>query len=308
MDDPEMLVNQGLENHYKMINEYKGAKGVWPERVAEAFDVKHCALSLVGEPILYPEINRFLGLLHDKGISSFMVTNAQFPDLIANLRPVTQLYLSIDAATPESLKKIDRPLFEDYWQRFLGSIDALRDKGQRTVFRLTLVKGYNTEEIKNYAELIVRGQPDFIEIKGVTFCGGGKRAELTMKNVPWHDEVIEWSQLLCKEVDDTYELACEHQHSCCLLLANKAKFKVDGQWHTFIDFDKFIQLQASGEPFTSLDYRAPTPSWALWGSQERGFDPNEVRVRRAPKKKNGGESESESESSAVDENYQQGGC
>ena len=43
---------------------------------------KHCALSLVGEPIMYPEINTLIGLLHDRGISTFLVTNAQFPDPI----------------------------------------------------------------------------------------------------------------------------------------------------------------------------------------------------------------------------------
>jgi wyosine [tRNA(Phe)-imidazoG37] synthetase (radical SAM superfamily) len=33
------------------------------------------------------------------------------------------------------------------------------------------VKGWNTEEVKGYAELLELGQPDFIEIKGVTYCG-----------------------------------------------------------------------------------------------------------------------------------------
>ena len=45
-----------------------------------------------------------------------------------NLLPVTQLYVSIDASTKESLKKIDRPLFRDYWPRFLSSLDALSEK------------------------------------------------------------------------------------------------------------------------------------------------------------------------------------
>jgi hypothetical protein len=31
----------------------------------------------------------------------------------------TQLYVSVDAATPETLKAIDRPLFEDYWDRLM---------------------------------------------------------------------------------------------------------------------------------------------------------------------------------------------
>ncbi len=45
-----------------------------------------------------------------------------------DLNPVTQLYVSVDASTKESLKKIDRPLFKDYWKRFLDSLKALSDK------------------------------------------------------------------------------------------------------------------------------------------------------------------------------------
>ncbi len=44
------------------------------------------------------------------------------------LRPVTQLYVSVDASTKESLKKIDRPLFRDFWPRFLDSLEALASK------------------------------------------------------------------------------------------------------------------------------------------------------------------------------------
>lgn len=41
---------------------------------------------------------------------------------------MTQLYVSVDASTKESLKKIDRPLFRDFWDRFLDSLRALADK------------------------------------------------------------------------------------------------------------------------------------------------------------------------------------
>lgn len=59
-----------------------GVPGVKPERYKEGLEVKHCALSLVGEPIMYPEINSFIRLLHSHNISSFLVTNAQFPEEI----------------------------------------------------------------------------------------------------------------------------------------------------------------------------------------------------------------------------------
>ncbi len=68
------------------------------------------------------------------------MTNAQFPEAIRDMSPCTQTYVSIDASTKESLKKIDRPLFKDFWERFLESLKELSKKGQRTVYRLTLVK------------------------------------------------------------------------------------------------------------------------------------------------------------------------
>jgi tRNA wybutosine-synthesizing protein 1 len=40
-----------LEGHYKKINMLKGMMGVKPDRYEEAKRVRHCALSLVGEPI-----------------------------------------------------------------------------------------------------------------------------------------------------------------------------------------------------------------------------------------------------------------
>lgn len=63
-----------------------GVPGVKPDRYEEGLAVKHCALSLVGEPIMYPEINAFIRLLHLRHISSFLVTNAQFPEEIKYVR------------------------------------------------------------------------------------------------------------------------------------------------------------------------------------------------------------------------------
>ncbi|NWU55444.1 TYW1 synthase, partial [Dromas ardeola] len=220
MDQPEMILQEAIENHRNMIKQFKGVSGVKADRFEEAMTAKHCALSLVGEPIMYPEINRFVKLLHQHSISSFLVTNAQFPDEIRNLEPVTQLYVSVDASTKESLKRIDRPLFKDFWQRFLDSLKALSEKQQRTVYRLTLVKAWNVDELKAYADLIALGKPDFVEVKGVTYCGESSASNLTMANVPWHEEVVRFVQELADLVPD-YEIACEHEHSNCLLIAHK---------------------------------------------------------------------------------------
>lgn len=65
--------------------------GVTEERLTEGLTPRHCALSLVGEPIMYPEINTLVDKLHRRRISTFLVTNAQFPDKIKLLKPVTQV-------------------------------------------------------------------------------------------------------------------------------------------------------------------------------------------------------------------------
>ncbi|RNF05563.1 hypothetical protein TraAM80_04502 [Trypanosoma rangeli] len=338
VDPPQQLVAGGIEGHQKMIKQMRGVPGVTPERLEDAMQVRHCALSLVGEPIMYPEINAFVDLLHERGISSFMVTNAQFPEQLRMLKPVTQLYLSIDAPTPEELKRIDRPLFEDYWERCLACIRELRRKPQRTVFRLTLVNQYNTENVAAYAHLVRLGWPDFIEVKGVTYCGTSATSTLTMKeNVPRHEEVVRFCADLCaalaadtapkdkrtwlgqepepatarakfnsnenKTSDNSKEnntnentteeggaaaaassgpycIACEHEHSCCVLIALR-RFLVQGVWHTWIDYDKFTALARSGRTdFTAAEYAAPTPSWAVFRSNEKGFDPTQLRVHR----------------------------
>jgi tRNA wybutosine-synthesizing protein 1 len=185
------------------------------------------------------------------------------------------------------------------------SLVSLKDKGQRTVARLTVVKGWNSDEIEGYAKLIVLGQVSLVEVKGVTFCGKSDASNLNMTNSPWHHEVVELTRTLKDEIqkirdkggDDVppeYGLACEHKHSCSVLLARVDHFsKVDpatGQrkWQTWIDYDRFQELAAMYEEdptftFGVEDYVADTPAWALFGAEEEGFDPTDKRHRR-PKK------------------------
>ncbi len=290
-DAPAMIVEQAVSEHRKMIQQMKGVPGVQPERLKEAMTVRHCALSLVGEPIMYPHINEMLRQLHNRSISSFLVTNGQFPEHIASLDPVTQLYVSVDASTKDSLKVIDRPLFKDFWERFMASLDGLSRKQQRTVYRMTLVKAYNMDEVEGYVDLIEKGQPDFIEIKAVTYCGKSDASSLTMQNVPWHREVCDYGEAIAARLQErgrsvAYSIATEHEHSCCILLAREDKFKPQGIWHTWIDYPKFDELiqryydSAGTVSFNSIDYMLPTPEWALYKSTERGFDPKEQRWRR----------------------------
>ncbi|KAG8527493.1 uncharacterized protein KY384_007645 [Bacidia gigantensis] len=286
VDPPEMIFEGAKEGHYKKIKMMRGVPGVRAERFQEAMRIRHCALSLVGEPIFYPHINEFVSMLHRERISSFLVCNAQHPDQLAALKPVTQLYVSIDASNAESLKKIDRPLHRDYWQRFTRCLGILREKRMqmRTVFRLTLVKGFNIEEeVEGYADLVAKGLPCFVEIKGVTYCGTSTSASagLTMQNVPFYEEIVAFVEALNVALERRgldYGIAAEHAHSCCALIASR-RFFVEGKWHTLIDYEKFFELWQKGRKFSPEDYMGPpTPEWANWGNG--GFDPRDQRVDR----------------------------
>ena len=136
---------------------------------------------------------------------------------------------------------------------------------------------------------MLRGEPDFIEIKAVTYSGKSDGSDLTMKNVPWYEEVCKFSEALIAMLKDgTYGIASSHRHSCLVLLA-KRKFCLKGVWNTWINYPKFHMLMKryydskGKETFTALDYMAPTPSWALYGAKEEGFDPEETRFRRTRK-------------------------
>lgn len=293
VDSPAFLVEHALQKHRQMIKEFRGVPGVLPQRLADGAKPRHCALSLVGEPIMYPHINEFMNLLHDEGISTFLVTNAQFPEAIENLVPVTQLYVSVDASTKDTLKKIDRPLHKDFWERFQSSLASLKRQRVRSVYRITLVREWNMDAIREYAELVAVGAPTFIEIKGMTAIGKGhESSSLTIDaNMPFHYEVRKFTLAMAAFLSDDYEVACEHEHSCCMLIAHKS-LKVDGKWRTWIDYDKFNELQRKWrdsdgkETFEALDYCLETPSWAVFGADERGFDPNDTRFRKAKQIRN----------------------
>lgn len=131
----------------------------------------------------------------------------------------------------------------------------------------------------------------------MTYCGKSDASSLTMENVPWHKDVCQYGDEICRRLRErgllnvNYSIATEHEHSCCILIAREDKFKLQDGWHTWIDYDRFQQLiqeyydSNGAKTFRSEDYRAKTPEWALYRSKEKGFDPDEKRWHRSTQKK-----------------------
>ncbi len=262
VDDPKMILDESVKAHHQLLIGFKGYDKVNKEAYAQSQEVKHVALSLTGEPINYPKINEILKLFNQKEISTFLVTNAQYPDEIRKLVPVTQLYLSIDAPTKEILKKVDNPLFTDYWERMIQCLEKIKTRKDRTCIRLTLIKGLNDSPHEKYAELIKIGEPDFIEVKAYMFVGAS-RQRLTKDHMPLHEEIVIFSKALVKYLDD-YEIVAEHIPSRVVMLARK-KFKKNGKWMTWIDFKKWNALVNSEKEFSVDDYLKETPSVGISG-------------------------------------------
>ncbi len=257
IDEPQFILDNSLHAQKKLLEGFAGN----PKTIMPAFEqsktVKHVALSLTGEPIMYPRLNELLDLFNEKGISTFLVTNAQHNKELKTLHPVTQLYLSVDAPTKELLKKIDNPLFPDFWERFLDSLDATAKKPQRTCIRITMIKGLNNVLPEEYAKLILRAKADFIEVKAYMHIGAS-RNRLTREHMPDHEEVVAFAKTIAPFLKD-YELLSEHKPSRVVLFAHK-RFKQDGVWRTWIDFKKNKELMISKKDnFDALEYARILP-------------------------------------------------
>lgn len=91
-----------------------------------------------------------------------------------------------------------------------------------------------------------------------------------MENVPWYSDVKEFSEALALKSGGVYEVACEHAHSCCVLLAKVDKFKINGKWHTWIDYDRFHELVSSPSRMTGMQHRQEDISCILIGFTNAG--------------------------------------
>jgi tRNA wybutosine-synthesizing protein 1 len=282
IDNPKFILNESITAHHKLLEGFKGQEKL-KKLYLESNKIKHVALSLTGEPITYPRINELLELFNKEGISTFIVTNAQYPQEIKNLGRVTQLYLSIDAPNKMLLKKIDNPLFSDYWERSIKSLDYLSQKKDRTCIRLTIIKNLNDSNHKEYANLIKIGNPDFIEIKSYMHVGAS-RERLKTEDMPWHEEIVDFSQELLKYLSE-YEIVTEHIPSRVVMCARK-DFKKNNTWYTWIDFDKWNTLVNGTEEFNKYDFLKETPLIGISGRKIREEVKEKIKYKKETGKKN----------------------
>jgi len=262
VDDPQKIFDDSIKAHHGLLVGFGGSEKSNKTLYQKSKDVRHVALSLTGEPIIYPRMNELLSLFNKNHTSTFLVTNAQYPEHIKDLNRVTQLYLSVDAPTKELLQEIDLPLFSDYWERLNKSLEYLAQKKDRTCIRLTIIRKINDILPQKYAELIHKGSPDFIEVKSYMHVGPS-RDRLKRENMPIHEEVVDFCKELVQYLPE-YEIVSEHVPSRVVLFVKKI-YKRNNNWYTWIDFKKWDKLINSNTEFSAEDFVLKTPEVGITG-------------------------------------------
>jgi tRNA wybutosine-synthesizing protein 1 len=191
--EPEELLEGILRGQMKFLSGYGGAKTTDPARLAEAREPRHVAVSLMGEPTLYPYLKELLDLIRKRGMTTFVVSNATNPEVLADLQP-TQLYLSLNAPDEELYQRVCRPAAA-LWQKILESLEIIKEHRNRSVIRLTLARGVNMERPDDYARIIARAEPDFVEVKSYMHLGRS-RDRLTREAMPLHQEIMQFASAL----------------------------------------------------------------------------------------------------------------
>ena len=184
LDSPKKIIDGCIVAQRKLLEGFKILPETKHKTVSkanmkkwlEAQEPMQFAISLSGEPTLYPMIGGLIKELRNRGKTSFLVTNGLYPEKLKELKKKnqlpTQLYVSVNASNKKLYDKFHRSTKKDAWKLLNKSLEFMPELGNgdnktRTIFRMNLVKDLNMSDsdVVEYATLIKKAKPMFIEIK-----------------------------------------------------------------------------------------------------------------------------------------------
>ena len=228
--EPEQILRKIMSERKKLIDGFYGDSRNDKQRLDESLLPTHYAISLSGEPTMYPKLPELIKYLKslEATKSIFLVTNGQEPDMIQKLQDEdalpTQLYLSTNAADYESFIKINKPKYDDSWERWNRTLDMLKDLDTRTVLRITLIRNYNDQKemIPAFADMFRKASPHFIEIKSYMHIGRSTN-RLEHENMLEMSEVKKFSEEIAKQ-SKIFSIMDESLVSRISILQNNERF------------------------------------------------------------------------------------
>ena len=228
--EPEQILRKLMGERKKLIDGFYGDSRNDNQRLDESLLPTHYAISLSGEPTMYPKLPELIKYLKslDATKSIFLVTNGQEPDMIQKLQDEdalpTQLYLSTNAPDYESFIKINKPKYDDSWERWNRTLDMLKNLDTRTVLRITLIRDYNDQKemIPGFADMFRKASPHFIEIKSYMHIGRSTN-RLEHENMLEMHEVKKFSEQIAKQ-SKIFSVMDESLVSRISILQNNERF------------------------------------------------------------------------------------
>ena len=221
-DSPEEIVEGCIKEQKRLISGFKGSPKTNKDVFAEAEVPKHAAISLIGEPTLYPYLNELIQEFHSHGMTTFVVTNGTNPEVLRQISP-SQLYLSLNAPDEAIYKKVAHA---NYWSQIKESLEEIRrKKGRtRTVIRITCIEGLNMVKPDGYAELLEIAKPDFVEVKAYMHIGYSRK-RLPRNAMPAHSRVKEFASEIAELLASAsnYKIVDESEISRVVLISSGRK-------------------------------------------------------------------------------------
>lgn len=230
VDEPDAIIHHLLKERERLIMGFYGSSKSNKKKLDESLFPAHYAISLSGEPTMYPKLPdliRYLKSLKNTK-SVFLVTNGQEPEMIARLIKEdslpTQLYLSTNASNKKMFYQINRPKYKDAWNRWLNTLNILSEINTRTVLRMTLIRNYNSDlnHIPEFVNLINKANPHFIEVKSYMHIGMSTN-RLEHNNMLDVEEVREFTSNLQKTLQG-YNIMDESEISRIVVLQNQKRY------------------------------------------------------------------------------------
>lgn len=228
VDDPKDIVEGCIKARHELLNGFGGNKEINQEKVEESFIPKHAAVSLTGEPMMYPRYSELIKEFFRQDFTTvFAVTSGTVPETIKKLEVYpTNIYLSVEAWDKEMYKQLCIPVIPDAWEKFLESAEILKTVGTRTIMRITCMKGLNMHAPERFTWLVEKMQPDVIECKAYAWMGYS-RQRMRQENQPNYEEVDEFARKMMKATG--YDLALSKQGSDIVMLRRPEVRKIDGE-------------------------------------------------------------------------------
>jgi tRNA wybutosine-synthesizing protein 1 len=230
VDEPDVIIEQLMAERKRLINGYYGHVKNDKKKLDESLLPAHYAISLSGEPTMYPKLPKLIKYLKSlKATKSiFLVTNGQEPEMLKRLAAEdalpTQIYLSTNASNRRMFHRINRPLHKDAWERWWESLRFLATVNTRTVLRMTLIRGYNDggDFVDEFAEMIAHSSPHFIELKSYMHIGMSNQ-RLDEDDMLEMHEVKDFAGKLCKKMP-SFSVMDESEISRIVVLQNHARY------------------------------------------------------------------------------------